>query len=62
MVNVAQIPAMSLLAQWGAFQHIPTEGSISYEELAERLDADTNLIGNYPHQTEEHNEDFRKTS
>lgn len=46
MVEMAQVPAISLLVEWGAFQHIPFEGTISYRKLAGKLDADAALIGN----------------
>ncbi len=42
--QIAQMPVIRLFIKWKVFQMIPTEGSISYGEIASKLDADVNLI------------------
>ncbi|KAH8909384.1 S-adenosyl-L-methionine-dependent methyltransferase [Coniochaeta sp. PMI_546] len=42
-VNLAEIHAVRLLLKWGAFDQIPLEGSISFSELASKLDAEVIL-------------------
>ncbi|KAK5653085.1 hypothetical protein OQA88_9372 [Cercophora sp. LCS_1] len=34
-----------LFQEWGAFDHIPAEGTISFGELGQKLDAETSLVG-----------------
>lgn len=46
---LTQIPALGLLTEWGAFRLIPRDDAISYEALAEKLDADTALISRLIH-------------
>ncbi|TPX08141.1 uncharacterized protein E0L32_010208 [Thyridium curvatum] len=49
--------ALALFIQWKAFDVIPEEGTISYQELASKLDADVSLISmellSSPHDTVE---------
>ena len=44
----ALFTANRLLFQWGVFEAIPLEGSISYAELAAKVDADPVLISELP--------------
>lgn len=34
-----------LFQEWGAFDHIPEQGAISFGELGQKLDAETSLVG-----------------
>lgn len=47
--------ALALFIQWKAFDVIPEEGTISYQKLASKLDADVSLISmeilSSPHHT-----------
>ncbi|GKT51203.1 methyltransferase fsa4 [Colletotrichum spaethianum] len=43
-LQVAQLGAKRLFAEWKVYDHIPLEGSISYGELAGRVDAEESLI------------------
>ncbi|KAH6688484.1 O-methyltransferase [Plectosphaerella plurivora] len=40
----AEFVALRLFIEWGAFEAIPLEGNISYEALAEKIDADMQLV------------------
>ncbi|KAF9880464.1 O-methyltransferase [Colletotrichum karsti] len=42
--QVAQLGANRLFWEWKAYDHIPSEGSISYGDLAEKVQAETSLI------------------
>lgn len=42
--NICQLTASRLFIQWKAFEKIPQEGSISFKDLAAKLDADVSLI------------------
>lgn len=42
--QVAQMGANRLFWEWKAYDHIPPEGSISYAELAKKVEADESLI------------------
>ncbi|KAK0716604.1 O-methyltransferase-domain-containing protein [Apiosordaria backusii] len=44
VVNKVEIIVMRLFLKWEAFEAIPTEGAISFEDLAKKLDADVELI------------------
>ncbi|KAK4447337.1 O-methyltransferase [Podospora aff. communis PSN243] len=47
MERVRQMGVMGvthLFQEWGAFDHIPEEGVISFEELGRKLDAETSLV------------------
>lgn len=44
MADFARTGAMHLFYSWGAFDYIPPEGTISYTDLAAKLDADVALI------------------
>jgi len=38
------VAATRLFIEWKVFEHIPTTGSITYADLAAKVDADTSLI------------------
>lgn len=40
----AEFVALRLFIEWGAFEAIPLEGTISYQALAEKIDADMQLV------------------
>lgn len=40
--------AMHVFQEWGAFTHIPEEGSVSFVELGEKINAEAALVGEYP--------------
>lgn len=40
----AEFVALRLFIEWGAFEIIPVEGSISYRELAQKTGADEQLV------------------
>ncbi|ROT41044.1 S-adenosyl-L-methionine-dependent methyltransferase [Sodiomyces alkalinus F11] len=40
----AEFVALRLFIEWGAFEVIPVEGSISYEDLAHEMDAEVQLL------------------
>ncbi|OHW97999.1 o-methyltransferase [Colletotrichum incanum] len=40
----AELGAKRLFAEWKVYDHIPLEGSIPYDELAEKVDAEESLI------------------
>lgn len=40
--------AIRLLIQWKVFEHIPSEGFITYKELAEKVGGDVVIISNAP--------------
>ncbi|TDZ40777.1 Methyltransferase fsa4 [Colletotrichum trifolii] len=42
--NSAEAASLRLLLDWGAFEVIPMEGTISYTELAKKLEADFSLV------------------
>lgn len=42
--QMAELAAIRTFMSWGAFDLIPTTGSISYKALAEKLDADEPLV------------------
>ncbi|TDZ16003.1 hypothetical protein Cob_v011035 [Colletotrichum orbiculare MAFF 240422] len=42
--NSAEAASLRLLLDWGAFEVIPMEGTISYTELAKQLEADFSLV------------------
>ncbi|KAK1449231.1 O-methyltransferase [Colletotrichum melonis] len=42
--QVAQLGANRLFWEWKVYDHIPSDGSISYGELAKKVDADVSLI------------------
>jgi hypothetical protein len=46
-VQIGNIGAAHLFQVWGAFEQIPEEGSISFAELAEKLDAETSVVGKF---------------
>lgn len=43
----AEFVALRLFIEWGAFEAIPLEGSITYQELADKIDADMQLVRTY---------------
>lgn len=49
MVSLSKFCAMRLFIKWGLFDKIPSEGAISYEELASGIGADTALICKISH-------------
>ncbi len=42
--QISLITANRILWEWGVFDEIPLEGSISYSELATKVDADVSLL------------------
>lgn len=44
-VNKCEMIVMRLFLKWEAFQEIPLQGSISFADLASKIDADTGLVG-----------------
>lgn len=44
MTNMVLVSSLALFNKWGAFDHIPSGDTISYQALAEKLGADTALI------------------
>lgn len=46
--QVAQLGANRLFWEWKAYDHIPPEGSISYADLAGKVDAEVSLISELP--------------
>ncbi|KAG7110313.1 hypothetical protein HYQ44_020316 [Verticillium longisporum] len=40
----AEFVALRLFIDWGAFEAIPIEGSITYQELADKVDAEVQLV------------------
>lgn len=44
MVHLSKFAAMRLFIKWGLFDKIPTNGTISYQELASGIGAKTGLI------------------
>lgn len=47
MINMVQFTAIRLFVDWGAFDIISSAGTISYVDLAEKMDADVSLVGEY---------------
>lgn len=47
-VNVTELIVMRLFLDWEAFQEIPLEGSISFADLASKIDAEAGLVGTVP--------------
>lgn len=43
-MDIARIAACQLLYKWGAFEAIPVEGSISYQDLADATEAEEALL------------------
>jgi Mn-dependent DtxR family transcriptional regulator len=41
---MAEMGAIRTLMKWKAFDVIPAEGTITYKELAEKLDAEVSLV------------------
>ena len=44
-LEMSRLGATHLFQVWGGFGHIPDQGAISFAELAQKLDAETSLIG-----------------
>lgn len=44
-IKAAEMVSKNLFSLWGAFEGIPTEGSISIEELATTVKCDAKLLG-----------------
>lgn len=44
-LEMARLGATHLFQVWGGFAEIPNQGTISFAELAQKLDAETSLIG-----------------
>ncbi|KAH0594960.1 hypothetical protein MHUMG1_07258 [Metarhizium humberi] len=47
MVHLSKFAAMRLFIKWGLFDKIPTNGTISYQELASGIGAKTGLIARF---------------
>lgn len=47
MANMMSITILRVFVQWGVFAKIPADGMISYEELAEAVNADVNILGEF---------------
>lgn len=46
-MDIARIAASQLLYKWGAFEAIPVEGSISYQDLAAATKSEEALLSEY---------------
>lgn len=46
-MEIARFAASQLLYKWGAFEAIPVEGSISYQDLAVATKAEEALLSKY---------------
>jgi hypothetical protein len=47
VVNKCEIIVMRLFLKWEVFQEIPSQGSISFADLAAKIDADVGLVGRF---------------
>lgn len=41
---MAEMGALRVLMDWGALEHIPSDGSISYQDLAAKVGAEEPLL------------------
>lgn len=46
-MEIARFTACQLLYKWGAFEAIPVDGSISYQDLANAIKAEEALLSKY---------------
>jgi hypothetical protein len=42
--KISEIVAVGLLLRWYVFRHIPPDGTVSYDELASKVEAEPNII------------------
>ena len=45
--QMAEFAAIRCFMHWGAFEHIPLQGSTTYKELAEKIGAEESLISKF---------------
>lgn len=47
LTNMVTLASLGLFNRWRIFDHIPSGDTVSYQDLAEKLGADTALISTY---------------